>query len=50
MVWPGTNVSKQEARVDESEERLRRITDNMLDMVCQTDARGIVRYKCEPFK
>jgi PAS domain S-box-containing protein len=32
------------AALRESEEQLRRITDNMLDMVCQTDARGIIQY------
>ncbi len=27
-----------------SEEQLRQITDNMLDIICQTDADGIIRY------
>ena len=39
-----TERKQAEAALRESEERLRRITDNMLDMVCQTDARGIVQY------
>ncbi|MGD0153551.1 MAG: PAS domain S-box protein [Thermacetogeniaceae bacterium] len=39
-----TKRKHAEAALRESEEQLRRIADNMLDMVCQTDARGIVQY------
>jgi diguanylate cyclase (GGDEF)-like protein/PAS domain S-box-containing protein len=39
-----TERKHAEAALRESEEQLRRIADNMLDMVCQTDARGIVQY------
>ncbi len=35
---------KSERELREREEQLRQITDNMLDMVCQTDAEGIIQY------
>jgi PAS domain S-box-containing protein len=33
----------------ENEERLRRITDNMRDMICQVDTEGIIRYASPSF-
>ena len=39
-----TERKHAEAALRESEKQLRRITDNMLDMVCQTDTRGIIQY------
>ncbi len=39
-----TERKHAEAALRESEEQFRWIADNMLDMVCQTDARGIIQY------
>ena len=39
-----TERKEAEARLQESEARLRRITDNMLDMVTQTDVMGVFQY------
>jgi len=39
-----TERNRAEAALRESEEQLRRITDNMLDVIRQTDARGIIQY------
>ncbi len=39
-----TDRKRAEEAIRQGEERLRRITDNMLDMVIQTDASGIIEY------
>jgi len=39
-----TGRRRIEQAVRKSEERLRRITDNMLDMICQVDVQGICQY------
>ena len=46
-LWLYRDVSasyKAAQALQESEERLRRLTDNMLDMFLQTDAEGIIEY------
>ena len=39
-----TECKKIEQQLRKSEARLRRITDNMLDIVCQTNIEGIIEY------
>lgn len=39
-----TERKQMEEALKESEARLRQITDNMLDMICQTNAEGIIEY------
>lgn len=39
-----TDDRKKEAAIEQSEIRLRRITDNMLDMISQTDVNGVLEY------
>jgi PAS domain S-box-containing protein len=39
-----TGRKRIEQAIRRSEERLRRITDNMLDMICQVDVRGVCQY------
>lgn len=39
-----TERKRMEEALQESEARLRRITNNMLDMICQTNAEGIIEY------
>lgn len=39
-----TGRKRIEQAIRRSEERLRRITDNMLDMICQVDIQGICQY------
>lgn len=39
-----TERKQIEQKFQESEARLRRITDNMLDMICQTNTEGIIEY------
>jgi PAS domain S-box-containing protein len=39
-----TGRKRIEQAIRRSEERLRRITDNMLDMICQIDVKGICQY------
>ncbi|MEP7285658.1 MAG: PAS domain S-box protein [Chloroflexota bacterium] len=36
--------TRSETALHRSEEQLRRITDNMLDIICQTDMNGIIEY------
>src|SRR5437763_10855442 len=40
----------RQSRLTETEERLRRITDNMLDMICQTDVNGSVEYSSPSYQ
>ncbi|RPH35527.1 PAS domain S-box protein, partial [bacterium] len=39
-----TGRKRIEQAIRKSEERLRRITDNMLDMICQVDVQGVCQY------
>jgi len=39
-----TGRKRIEQAIRRSEERLRRITDNMLDMICQVDVQGVCQY------
>ncbi len=39
-----TGRKRIEEAIRKSEERLRRITDNMLDMICQVDVQGVCQY------
>ena len=39
-----TRRHEAESRVRESEERLRKLVENVLDVICEIDAGGIVRY------
>ena len=45
-----TERKKADEALRESEERFRRITENMLDMVVQTDVQGICEYASPSFK
>jgi PAS domain S-box-containing protein len=45
-----TEHKKVEEAVRESEDRLRRITDNMLDMVVETDLQGVCKYASQSVK
>ena len=45
-----TERKKADEALRESEERFRRITENMMDMVTQTDVQGICQYASPSFK
>ena len=45
-----TERKRAEEALREGEDRLRRITDNMLDMVVETDLQGICKYASPPSK
>jgi PAS domain S-box-containing protein len=45
-----TERKHMEDRLRESEHRLRRITENMLDMVVETDLQGVCKYASQPSK
>ncbi len=47
--WPHLKGARQ-SKLTEIEQRLRRITDNMLDMICQTDTKGSVQYSSPSYR
>jgi PAS domain S-box-containing protein len=50
MVDDITEGKRVEEALRESEQRLRRITDNMLDMVVETDLQGVCKYASQSVK
>ncbi|HSD82787.1 MAG TPA: PAS domain S-box protein, partial [Anaerolineae bacterium] len=54
IVWLAQRTIRQMEIIEEAlrqnEERLHRITDNTLDLICETDAEGLVRYASPSYR